>query len=76
MTSRGLKEKDFEAIAAFLHRAVQLALEVQESHGKMLKDWKKGLEGNPKVDALRNEVEAFAEGFEMPGFTRDGVDGL
>jgi len=76
MTSRGLKEKDFEAIAAFLHRAVQLALEVQESHGKMLKDWKKGLEGNPKVDALRNEVEAFAEGFEMPGFTRAGVDGL
>jgi glycine hydroxymethyltransferase len=40
----------------------------------MLKDWKLGLEGNPAVDALRAEVEAFAESFEMPGFTRDSVD--
>eukprot|EP00227_Mantoniella_beaufortii_P017408 CAMPEP_0197579052 /NCGR_PEP_ID=MMETSP1326-20131121/3121_1 /TAXON_ID=1155430 /ORGANISM="Genus nov. species nov., Strain RCC2288" /LENGTH=469 /DNA_ID=CAMNT_0043142401 /DNA_START=90 /DNA_END=1499 /DNA_ORIENTATION=- len=74
MTSRGLKEADFVTVAEFLHRAVVLALEVQVSHGKMLKDWKLGLEGNPKVDALRGEVEAFAEGFEMPGFTRASVD--
>jgi glycine hydroxymethyltransferase len=74
MTSRGLKEKDFETIAAFLHRAVKIALDVQASHGKMLKDWKKGLEGNADVAALRAEVEAFAEAFEMPGFTRASVD--
>ena len=49
-------------------------LEVQISHGKMLKDWKMGLEGNPKVEALKAEVEAWAESFEMPGFTRDSVD--
>jgi len=74
MTSRGLRENDFEKIADLLHKAVELALEVQTSHGKMLKDWKLGLEGNPAVDALRAEVEAFAESFEMPGFTRDSVD--
>ena len=74
MTSRGLRENDFEKIADLLHKAVELALEVQTSHGKMLKDWKLGLEGNPAVDALRAEVEAFAEAFEMPGFTRDSVD--
>ena len=74
MTSRGLREKDFETIAAFLHRAVRIALDVQATHGKMLKDWKKGLEGNADVAALRAEVEAFAEAFEMPGFTRASVD--
>ena len=74
MTSRGLKEADFVTIADFLHEAVELALEVQSSHGKMLKDWKMGLEGNPKVDELRARVEAFAEGFDMPGFTRGDVD--
>ena len=74
MTSRGLKENDFEKIADFLHKAVELALEVQASHGKMLKDWKLGLEGNPAVDTLRAEVEAFAESFPMPGFTRESVD--
>ena len=74
MTPRGLRENDFEKIADLLHKAVELALEVQTSHGKMLKDWKLGLEGNPAVDALRAEVEAFAEAFEMPGFTRDSVD--
>ena len=74
MTSRGLKEPDFEKIAEFLHQAVELALEVQASHGKMLKDWKMGLEDNAKVDALRAEVETWAESFEMPGFTRASVD--
>jgi glycine hydroxymethyltransferase len=69
-----LKEADFVTIADFLHEAVELALEVQSSHGKMLKDWKMGLEGNPKVDELRARVEAFAEGFDMPGFTRGDVD--
>ena len=73
MTSRGLKENDFEKIADFLHKAVELALEVQASHGKMLKDWKLGLEGNPAVDTLRAEVEAFAEA--VIGYLKNkGVD--
>jgi len=74
MTSRGLVEKDFVQIAEFLARAVNLCLEVQASHGKMLKDWKKGFEGNEKVTALRAEVEAFASGFDMPAFTAASVD--
>ena len=74
MTSRGLVEKDFVQIADFLARSVDLCLEVQASHGKMLKDWKTGLENNAKVDALRAEVEAFAGAFEMPAFTAESVD--
>lgn len=74
MTSRGLVEKDFVQIAEFLSRAVDLCLEVQESHGKMLKDWKMGFEGNPKVAALRAEVEAFSSSFDMPAFTKESID--
>ena len=74
MTSRGLVEKDFVVVADFLGKAVDLCLEVQASHGKMLKDWKKGLEGNPKVAALRAEVEAFSSSFDMPAFTKESID--
>ncbi len=49
-------------------------MEVQASHGKMLKDWKKGLEGNPKVAALRAEVEAFSSSFDMPAFTKESIE--
>ena len=41
MTSRGLKEKDFEQIAEFLHQVLQLCKEIQEKHGKLLKDFSK-----------------------------------
>lgn len=37
MTSRGLKEQDFERVAELLHQVVLLCKEVQGSSGKMLK---------------------------------------
>merc|ERR1712216_657675 len=42
MTSRGLKEADFEKIGDFLHRGTQLGLEVQEKCGKKLVDFVMG----------------------------------
>jgi len=74
MTSRGLMEKDFEQIAVFLDEAAKIGLKVQETHGKKLVDWKKGIDGSKEVLALKEKVEAFAEAFEMPGFTRESVD--
>jgi len=74
MTSRGLAEKEFEAIAEFLHRAVQLALAVQAGGGKTLKEFCGALEGSAEVAALRAEVEAFAGAFPMPGFEAGMVD--
>jgi glycine hydroxymethyltransferase len=68
MTSRGLGTEDFVAIAAFLHRAVQLALALQTTAGTSLKDFVAALEGNEQVAALRADVEAFAGAFPMPGF--------
>ena len=51
MTSRGLVEKDFEQIGEFLHRAVSITLSIQKEHGKLLKDFNKGLENNKDIEA-------------------------
>merc|ERR1711988_1138764 len=63
MTTRGLKEADFEKVGDFLHRGLQFALSVQEKSGKKLVDFLKALkekENEDKLQALRLEVEAFA----------------
>ncbi|RUS34731.1 serine hydroxymethyltransferase [Jimgerdemannia flammicorona] len=69
LTSRSFKEEDFVKVAEFLHRTVQIALDVQEkTSSKMLKDFVIALEGNQDIAQLRNEVEDFAKLFPMPGF--------
>jgi len=70
MTSRGLKEADFEQIGDFLHRGLQFALETQTKSGKKLVDFLKALkekEAQDKLSALKSEVEAWAGKFPMPG---------
>ncbi|KAL6343230.1 hypothetical protein AAG906_021141 [Vitis piasezkii] len=69
MTSRGLVEKDFEQIAEFLHRAVTITLKIQKEHGKLLKDFNKGLVNNKDIEELKVDVEKFSASFEMPGFS-------
>lgn len=77
LTTRGLKEKDFQQVAAFLDQGVQIALFAQEKAealnggGKVLyKDFVKSLttdvETASKIAKLRAEVEQFALGFPMP----------
>ncbi|THU49250.1 hypothetical protein C4D60_Mb06t07580 [Musa balbisiana] len=68
MTSRGLVEKDFEQIAEFLHQAVTICLSIQKEHGKLLKDFNKGLVNNKDIEELKAAVEKFAASFDMPGF--------
>ena len=70
MTSRGLKEADFVQIGDYLHRGIQLTLEIQNKSGKKLVDFLKCLETEEhkaKIGALRAEVEAWAGKFFMPG---------
>jgi len=73
MTSRGLKEADFERIGEFLVRSVNICQDVTKEYGKMLKDFKKGLENNAEIAALREDVEKFAVGFDMPGFDTTNI---
>eukprot|EP00967_Tisochrysis_lutea_P018760 scaffold21258_cov26-Tisochrysis_lutea.AAC.1 len=63
MTTRGLKEADFVKVGEFIHRGVQLALEVQSKSGKKLADFLKALtdkEFSDKLAAMCTEVEDFA----------------
>lgn len=39
LTTRGMKEPEFRQIADFMDRAVQIALKIQQTSGKMLKDF-------------------------------------
>lgn len=67
MTSRGCLEQDFEMIAEFLYKALQIAQKVQKEYGHSQKAFKKGLQNNKEVDEVRTSVERFALSFEMPG---------
>jgi len=69
MASTGLVEKDFEQIGEFLHQAVTICLNIQKDHGKLLKDFNKGLVNNKDIENLKAKVEKFADLFDMPGFT-------
>lgn len=73
LTSRGFKEADFEKVADFLDRAVKLAVAVQKTTGKLIKDFVVALEASQEVKDLRAEVEAFARSFPMPGFDAKSV---
>ncbi|MQM07183.1 hypothetical protein Taro_040021 [Colocasia esculenta] len=68
MTTRGCLEGDFEIIAEFLLRAAQIASNVLREHGKLQKDFLKGLQNNWDLVDLRNRVESFSAQFAMPGF--------
>lgn len=75
LTSRDMVESDIKVVAAFLHRAVQLALLVQkESGSKLLKDFvtsasveREGKEGAKLTKQLRKEVKEFATRWPLPG---------
>ncbi len=71
ITTRGIKENDIVRIVDYVDKAFELAVEIQQVSGPKLVDWKKTLETNDKfkakVQALKEEVEAFAGGFPLPG---------
>ena len=67
LTSRGFKEADFEKVADFLDRALQIGLRLQQVSGPKLVDFAKAIEADAEVQALKAEVNAFAVSFPMPG---------
>ncbi len=68
MTSRGCIETDFDTIASFLHKAVQITLVVQKGTAKLQREFIKGLQNNSEIVELRFKVDNFASALEMPGF--------
>ncbi|RIA92213.1 serine hydroxymethyltransferase [Glomus cerebriforme] len=77
LTSRSFKEQDFVKVAEYLHRAVQIALSVQEKAGsKMMKDFVIACQDNEDIANLKKEVETFATSFPMPGFDPSNLTNL
>lgn len=72
LTTRGLKEGDFEKVADFLHEAVQLCARIQERAGKPLRTFIESSEKDEEFAAyikdMRKRVGEFATSFGMPGF--------
>jgi len=68
LTTRKMVESDFEQIADFLDRTLQIALKLQEKSGPKLKDFVAFLEDNDEIEALKEDVNKFASSFPMPGF--------
>jgi glycine hydroxymethyltransferase len=73
LTTRGMKEADFEKVADMLHEVVQFCLRLQEKTGKPIRAFKEGTNDEAflaEVNAIKAKVHEFATGFPMPG---DGV---
>ncbi|KAG5832857.1 serine hydroxymethyltransferase, cytosolic [Anguilla anguilla] len=73
LTSRGLLEEDFRQVAEFIHRGIEVVLEIQSSMSPKatLKEFKEHLAQDGKcqmkIRGIRAEVEAFSGKFPMPG---------
>ena len=68
LTTRGMNNDHFRTVADFLHEAVQVALSIQATTGKALKDFEEALKTSAEVAALRRRVKEFVTQFPMPGF--------
>lgn len=71
MSTRGFGEEDFKKIANYIAQAVALATEIQQGLPKeanKLKDFKSTVQagGNPKIDALYEEISQWAGQFPLP----------
>ncbi|XP_034946472.1 serine hydroxymethyltransferase, cytosolic isoform X2 [Chelonus insularis] len=72
LTTRGFKEENFEDVAEFIHRGLQLSKEVSAKSGPKLIDYKLIIENDPEIKAkikvLRDEIEEYSRKFPIPGF--------
>ena len=71
MTTRGLVEADFEKVAEFVHRGVEIALKVQSLAGSAkLADFRDVLSKQtiPEIENLKNDVTSFCRKFPTIGF--------
>ena len=66
MTSRGFEEKDYEKVAEFLKRAVDITIKINSTAGgKKVSDFTKALAGKSwtEIEELRKDVSALATAF-------------
>jgi len=70
LTSRNFKEEDFRKVIELLDRGVEIAIDAQ-AKSKTLKEFREVVTTDAdiisKIEALKEEVKAFATQFPMPG---------
>ncbi len=74
LTTRGFTAADFDKVAEFFHRGVQIAVAFNKTlSSKKLADFKTALAASPPAElkALQDEVVAFACDFPVVGFNVD-----
>lgn len=63
-----MNEEDIKQVAEFLHRAVQLSLQIQKkAKSKLLKDFVRVATESSDVRQLNEDVGAFSRKFPLPG---------
>ncbi|XP_041371487.1 serine hydroxymethyltransferase, mitochondrial-like [Gigantopelta aegis] len=71
LTTRGLKESDFEKVVDLLDRGVQIALDAQKQT-KKLAEFKTFVLQDAKIQAqimeVKKDVDDFSKNYNMPGF--------
>ena len=73
LTTRGLNESHFRQVADFLHQAVTIGLKIQQSSGKLLKDFEVAVKVDEDVRALKLAVMKFITAFPIPGFDANSM---
>ena len=66
LTTREFQDDDFIKVVSFIHKAICIALNIQNKVGKKLVDFKKQLKDNPDVISLKKQVNEFAKKFPFP----------
>merc|ERR1712198_580923 len=70
LTTRRFTQDDMRAVVQLIHRAFELALEIQAVSGPKIVEWRKVLDSPKfaeKVNVIKNDVETMALKFPHPG---------
>jgi glycine hydroxymethyltransferase len=68
-TTRGYTEAHMDEVATFLDRICKESLKIQKAKGKKLKDFDEGILESDEVKKISQDVEEFANQFDLPGLT-------
>ncbi len=68
VTTRGYVEKDMLEVSRFLDECAKLCIDIQSKSGSKLTDFQKAITTDVRVKQLAENVNVFAEQFEIPGF--------
>ncbi|XP_045772035.1 serine hydroxymethyltransferase isoform X1 [Maniola jurtina] len=74
LTSRGLKEADFDRVVDYIDKALKLAQEITKISGPKLVDFNKLIAENAdikaKINSLKEEIENYSRSFTLPGYEK------